>query len=194
MPDLKSELEKVIHAWEQPVQPDPNDQPQITHNIMNTKALSYNETLFNFVRDNPGLTANEIADRVHSVTPGSVSSLLAQMARRHLLIKTDGPQGNGFNGTFSTNATKYMSPNEQFGVGRNKRIGKPKTKSKAKSKATPKAKQQDLFAPVQAPAPQLAPVVSVAPQMRPAFDFDVESLTIGEARALRDKLNALFGA
>ena len=197
MPDLRSELEKVIHAWEQP-----NDQPQITHNIMNTKAPSFNEIIFDFVRANPGLTSKEIETRITTIPANSISSLLAQMARRHLLIKTEGPNGTGVNGTFSTNAAKYMSPAEQLGVGRNQRMskGKGKHKAKAKAKATPKAKQQDLFtspppaAPVAPAAPQLPPIMPVAPQMRAAFDFDVESLTIAEARALRDKLNALFGA
>lgn len=188
MPDLRSELEKVIHAWETPAQTETNDQPEITHNTMKTSNQpTYSEILFNFVRDNPGLTTREIEARVSEVPRGSISSLLAQMSRRHLLTKTGGTNELGYNGTYSIGAEKYMSPAEQLGVGRNRRMSKGKKKrlTSTKKQVAP-VQQRDLFTPPPA-APQ-------PPAMRAAFDFDVESLTIGEARALRDKLNALFSA
>ena len=187
MPDLRSELEKVIHAWETPAQPETTDQPTPIMNKSNTQAnLTYNEFLFNFVRDNPGLTANQIQEQVGDSVPStSLSSLLAQMAKRHLIAKTAGDNGMGRNGTFSAVAETYMTPAEQLGVGRGRRMSKGKKKITRTKKQVAPVQQHDLFTPPPA-APQ-------PPVMRAAFDFDVESLTIGEARALRDKLNALFG-
>ena len=72
-----------------------------------------------------------------------------------------------------------------MGVRRAHRMSKGKKKITRTKKQVAPVQQQDLFTP-QPAAPQ-------PPVMRAAFDFDVESLTIGEARALRDKLNALFG-
>ena len=186
MPDLRSELEKVINAWETPAQPETNDQPSPTHTPMKTSTQpSYSEILFNFVRDNPGLTTREIEARVSEVPRVSISSLLAQMSRRHLLIKTGGVNELGYNGTYSVGTEKYMSPAEQLGVGRGRRMSKGKKKITRTKKQVAPVQQPDLFTPPPA-APQ-------PPVIRAAFDFDVESLTIGEARALRDKLNALFG-
>lgn len=196
MPDLRSELEKVITAWEAPAQPETNDPPQPTHNTMDTSTkITYNEILFNFVRDNPGLTTRQIEERVTDVPKNSISSLLAQMSRRHLLIKSGGSNAQGYSGVYSASTDKYMTPAEQLGVGRGHRMSRIKKKraTSATKYRTAPAPQPDLLTPPPA-APQLPPIQPVAPQMRAAFDFDVESLTIAEARALRDKLNALFGA
>lgn len=189
MPDLRSELEKVIHAWETPAQPETTNQPTPIMNTSTTQAnLTHNEFLFNFVRDNPGLKAKQIETLVGDRVPSaSLSSLLAQMAKRHLLAKSAGDNGMGRNGTFTAVADKYMSPAEQLGVGRGHRMSKGKKKITRTKKQVAPVQQQDLFTP-----PHISPIMPVAPvSMR---DFDVESLTIGEARALRDKLNALFSA
>ena len=189
MPDLRSELEKVIHAWETPAQTETTDQPETTHNTMNTPitdARNQSELLFNFVRDNPGLTSRQIEERVGDRVPSaSLSSLLAQMAKRHLLAKSAGDNGMGRNGTFSAVAEKYMTPAEQLGLQYKQRLSKGKKRLIRTKKQVAPVQQPDLFTP-QPAAPQ-------PPVMRAAFDLDVESLTIGEARALRDKLNALFG-
>ena len=183
MPDLRSELEKVIHAWETPAQPETNEQP--TMNTPIADARNQSEILFNFVRDNPGLTSRQIESLVGDRVPSaSLSSLLAQMAKRHLLAKSAGDNGKGRNGTFSAVADKYMSPAEQLGLHYKQRLSKGKKRIVIRRKGSDA--QQDLFTP-----PQQGPIMPVAPvSLR---DFDVESLTIGEARALRDKLNALFG-
>lgn len=190
MPDLRSELEKVIHAWETPAQPETTDQPEINEqSTMNTdtKHVTQIESLFNYVRDNPGLTAIQIEEGFDGkISNGSCSSLLAQMAKRHLIAKTAGDNGMGRNGTFSAVAEKYMTSAEQLGLQYKQRLSKGKKRLTRTKKQVAPVQQPDLFTPPPA-APQ-------PPVIRAAFDFDVESLTIGEARALRDKLNALFSA
>ena len=208
MPDLKTELEKVIHAWEQPEQTQTQPTTEAQPIMETTKpTITDSEKLFNAVKEFPGLTASEIEILMPEIPHGSVSSLLAQMAKRHLIIKSGGTNSNHYRGVFHAATDKYMSPAEQLGVGRGRRksIHKAKTKAKAKpqkvkAKSAPQMKL-DLRptpapVPVVKPEPVLMPTPAPAPQpiMRSVFDLDIESLTIAEARVLRDKLNALFGA
>ena len=154
------------------------------------KDITYNEILFNFVRDNPGLTAVQIETLVPHVSKGSVTSLLSSMAKRHLIIKSGGVGDQNYGGVFHAAVDKYMSPAEQLGVGRGKRMSNP---VKAKSKKASAKKQMDQLDTSTPALEPLKPFPAPAPKMRSVFDLDVESLTIAEARALRDKLNALFG-
>jgi len=203
MPDLRSELEKVIHAWEQPEQPEaqPEAQPESTPTMDTTTPAPYNEVLFNFVKANPGLTGVQIESHVPQIPKGSVSSLLAAMAKRHLIIKSGGAGSNHYGGVYHAAVDKYMSPAEQLGVGRGKRMSNP-VKAKPRKAAKKQVNQMDMFTLDTSerkvpPAPKPELTVSLpapAPQMRSVFDLDIESLTIAEARVLRDKLNALFGA
>ena len=167
-----------------------------------TTPIPYNEALFNFVKANPGLTAMQIQAHVPEVSPASLSSLLAAMAKRHLIIKSGGTGKNNYGGVFHAAVDKYMSPAEQLGVGRGKRMSNP-VKAKPKKAAKKQVNQMDMFTldtserkVPPAPKPELtvsSPAPAPQPIMRSVFDLDIESLTIAEARALRDKLNALFG-
>ncbi len=202
MPDLRSELEKVIHAWEQPEQPEaqPEAQPESTPTMDTTTPAPYNEVLFNFVKANPGLTGVQIESHVPQIPKGSVSSLLAAMAKRHLIIKSGGAGSNHYGGVYHAAVDKYMSPAEQLGYVKGQRISSSKKRRAKRTEAVKKQLDQlDMFTldtserkVPPAPKPELT-VSSPAPQMRSVFDLDIESLTIAEARALRDKLNALFG-
>jgi len=196
MPDLKSELEKVINAWEQPTQPQPEIKMATTTN--STPANSHIVTLFEYVKANPGKTATELELAMPSINRASVSSVLSSLLKRHLIRKVGGKGTRQFNGTFEVCVESYMSPSEQLGLGRGKRLSK-----KAKRKYTKRAKQVEHTIPEVVEAQQVEPVVMPEPVFKPfpaparvldINDIDVESLTIGQARALRDKLNALFGA
>ncbi len=160
----------------------------------------YNEVLFNFVRDNPGLTAVQIATLLPQVPSGSVTSLISAMAKRHLIIKSGGVGPHHYGGVYHAAVDKYMSPAEQLGYVKGQRISSSKKRRAKRTEAVKKQLDQlDMFTldtserkVPPAPKPELT-VSSPAPQMRSVFDLDIESLTIAEARALRDKLNALFG-
>jgi hypothetical protein len=90
MPDLKSELSKVLDSWEAPVPAAPvNPYFSVTNNVT--------RITFDYVRDNPGKTRKEIALALgtQGFKPGSVSSLLGQMIKQgtmresaHLLYVT----------------------------------------------------------------------------------------------------------
>ena len=178
MPDLKSELEKVINAWEQPQQETKMD------TTTNTKIV----TLFEYIKANPGKTASELTLAMPSIHESSVSSVLSSMLKRHLIRKVGGKGPKQFNGTFEVCAESYMTPSEQLGIGRGKRLSK-----KNKRKQVAQVKKVPRTVPEVVEAQHVAPVATPAPRLD-VNDIDLESLTIGQARALRDKLNALFGA
>ena len=84
MPDLKSELSKVITAW--------SDDVPTSSNIIGGHRITSNSTrtTFNYVRDNPGVTSTEasVALEKLGVPKGSSTSLLAVMVARGNLRKT----------------------------------------------------------------------------------------------------------
>jgi hypothetical protein len=84
MPDLKSELSKVITAWN-------DDVPTSPTNIGGHRITSNStRTTFNYVRDNPGVTSTEatVALEKLGVKAGSSTSLLSTMVARGNLRKT----------------------------------------------------------------------------------------------------------
>ena len=83
MPDLKSELSKVINQWEAPAAPAPaHFKP--TNNVT--------RTTFNHVRDNPGVTrvAAVKALELQGYKKTSTTSLLVQMLKQGLLREANG--------------------------------------------------------------------------------------------------------
>lgn len=89
MPDIQTELQKIMQAWEQPetTQQPPKDTP------MFTKTIGVSEATFNIVRDQPGLSKR---DYVKELTKAgykktSTTALLNQMERRgHIWEDVDG--------------------------------------------------------------------------------------------------------
>lgn len=196
MPDLKSELEKVIHAWEQP-QSEPEIKMETTTPTQPASSATptITQVLFEYIKANPNKTTLELETELPQIHPQSISSLLSSMLKRHLLRKVGGKGKRQFGGTYEVAADVYMSPSEQLGLGRGKRLS---TKAKRKNRPVLAAVKNlpEVVAQAPLPLPAPAPVVA-APVVAPVVnvnDIDLESLTIGQARALRDKLNALFGA
>jgi hypothetical protein len=79
MPDLKSELNKVLNEWNTPeAQPATKAYFSVTNNVT--------RITFDYVRDNPGKTRKEIAIALEKqgFKTGSVTSLLGQMVKQGL--------------------------------------------------------------------------------------------------------------
>jgi len=200
MPDLRSELEKVINAWEHPEQTQPETQPEPQPEpIMTTTPTqptkSNAEKLFDCVKANPGWTSDRLC-KATGVSFESGSSQLAQMVKRNLIRKEGGSYGRSYGGGFYAVLDRYMSPAEQLGVGKHHKMSKKKTKGKSKpAKVNTQLGMFTLDTSERKVPPAPKPELTVSsPPMRSVFDLDIESLTIAEARALRDKLNALFSA
>jgi len=189
MPDLRSELEKVINAWDQPEQIETQPQPEPIMETFTKTPTSNVEKLFECVKANPGLPSDKLC-KLSGVPFESGSSQLAQMAKRNLIRKEGGSYGRNYGGGFYAVLDRYMSPGEQMGVGKHHKLSKGKTKRTRKMILIKPPIMQELKPELTVSSPAPAP----QPIMRSVFDLDIESLTIAEARALRDKLNALFGA
>jgi len=80
MPDLKSEMSKVINQWNDPV-PTPTT---ITPNTGRAVTTNSTRVTFDYVRDNPGVTRGEamVALEKIGVPPSSSTSLLSIMTMR----------------------------------------------------------------------------------------------------------------
>ena len=86
MPDIQTEMQKILQAWDQP---ETTEQPKETTVFKPTNNVS--QQTFNFVRDNAGCT------RVHAIQKlvqqghkkSSVSSLLGQMIRQGHITKNN---------------------------------------------------------------------------------------------------------
>jgi hypothetical protein len=111
MPDLKSELSKVINSWETPV-----STPTPTHTISGRPITTNStRTTFNYVRDNPGVTrATAIAELAKlGVKLSSSSSLIAVLVNRGNLRLTNG-------GLFATQKEYQPLPNTKARVSKKK--------------------------------------------------------------------------
>lgn len=201
MPDLKSELQKVLLGWETDSEatetPDQTQtQPEPTMAAV-PLAKSHSEIIFDYVKEHPGLTCLQLEAALPFIHTESVSSLLSGMLKRHLVRRVGGAGARHIGGVFEAVADRYMSPSEQLGYGRNRR--RPEYKGKRRNRAAaavPAPIKLVLDAQTDTPAAPAVPMPVVQPAPQPTrvsiHDIDVESLTVAEARALRDKLNALF--
>jgi len=171
MPDLKSELSKVISSWDNPTPPIQQTQPQPTmhHNVTSNVTLA----TFNYVRDNPGKTRPDVANAMLALgcKKSSSTSLLSLMVKQGHVRETQGLlYANHPTYTPLTSARAFA---KATGIKLNPR------KSKAKVEAEVK---------VEAPAP-------AAPQINSAWDAEtlLNHLSIKQARALYDELRKIFG-
>ena len=92
MPDLKSEMSKVINQWNDPM-PTTNTAPTITHTKGRNITTNSTRVTFNYVRDNPGVTRIEATTALAKlgVKPSSSTSLISIMvARGNLRVMPNG--------------------------------------------------------------------------------------------------------
>lgn len=83
MPDIQTEMQKILQAWEQPetTQQPPKDTP------MFTKTIGVSEATFNIVRDQPGNKKAEYIRQleIKGFKKASTSSILSQMVKQGML-------------------------------------------------------------------------------------------------------------
>lgn len=89
MPDLKSELSKVITSWNDDM---PKPTPTLTTPTLGRRVTANSTRItFNYVRDNPGVTRSEAIAGLERLGVGlsSSSSLIAVMVKRGNIRKAD---------------------------------------------------------------------------------------------------------
>jgi hypothetical protein len=179
MADMKSELTKVISAWEDKHETDDatdNTTPEVTQ--VETKSnASVSQTVFDYVRDNPNVSRKHIAvvlsQRGYLET--TVTALVSQFIRQKLFVFG---VGKGLIVTRKTYTPMYH---------RDTKAAKP-----AAAVATPQGLAAIVHQPLITRAPEtwapLAPTVSEW-----TVESVVDKLNIRQARAVYQELRTLLG-
>jgi len=185
MPDLQSELSKVITTWEAPEPPEMPSQP--VHRFQPTTNTS--RAVFEFVRDNPGIRRAVAVDRLTELghKRASVSSLITQFVRQSQMRSSNG-------GVYTTtseytplkanstvkNAKKAAAKKADYAA----RMDKRKATLAKKRAALTELEDKALLGPVEEPR------VVAAPEFN-AEEF-VNGLTLKQAKAVYGELKKVF--
>jgi hypothetical protein len=177
MPDLKSEMSKVLEAWEQDTQQPQEKQVQKTSPHIFKPTNNVTLETFNYVRDNPNKNSSEIRNalRQRGFNVGSVGSLITQFTKQGQFAKDH-------NGRYATTVREYtpLKSTKKF-RSEGKRVNKiVQIKGKPKS-AGIAALQVDATTPKP---------FSVTPWTTAGI---ISKLSVIQARALYDELKKIFG-
>ena len=174
MPDLKSEMSKVLEAWEQDDQQTQQEKP-VPKNIFQPTNNVSRET-FNYIRDNPNKNSKEIRTTLtkQGFNAGSVGSLITQFLKQGQVSK----DANGRYNTIVPEYTPLKSTKHFRSEGKRKnKIVQIKSKTKSQGIA---ALQVDTT-----PAPAVSWV-------KREVEI-INSLSVMQARSLYDALKKIFG-
>ena len=130
MPDIQTEMQKILQSWDTPETTEQPEQPKGTKLFAPINNVS--KDTFNFIRDNAGCTRNDVIRTL--VTKGhkksSVSSLVGQMLRQGHIYKDS-------DGTLRANGKEYMPIKSAKTIAnREKKVKKAKTFKLKTSEAT----------------------------------------------------------
>lgn len=176
MPDLQSELSKVIDKWEEPEMPTTTTTPGTPFKTTTNVARAS----FDAILKNPGITRKEMLTQLpaQGYNRTSVHSLMGQMKRQGRIKEENG-------GLYAL-VPEYV-PLQSY-LAFNNRLAK-EAAAKAGVEAPPKRKYERKAQPVE--AVESAPKV-VAPKEFNAEEH-VNSLTLKQAKAVYDELKKVFG-
>jgi len=174
MPDLKSEMSKVLNEWEQDAQQ--TQEKQVPKQIF-TPTNNVTQETFIYVRDNPNKTSSEVCDalEVRGFKRSSVGSLLTQFVKQNQMTRDH-------NSRLRTSVPKYvpLKSTRQF---------------KAEGKRTNKIvqiKSKQPSAGIAALKVDTTPVRLSVSWARRETEI-INSLSVMQARALYDSLKKIFG-
>ena len=124
MPDIQTEMQKILQAWDTPETTQPTEQPKGTK--LFTPTTNTSRTTFELVRDDPGLPKKEYVRKLEAMghKSASTSSLLSQMIRQ-------GQLWVGSDGALHPNAKEYapLKPAKTFAKQQGIKTAPKKTKS-----------------------------------------------------------------
>ena len=173
MPDIQTEMQKILQAW---------DQPETTETTKETTVFkptnNVTQATFNFIRDNSGCARNDairlLVSQGHKKS--SVSSLIGQMLRQgHIYKDSDGllrPNG------------KVYTP-----IKSSKTIAKREAKVK-KAKTFKLKTSGGLAALVNEPVAQ---AFNHQPDIRTSIDVIMDTVSLNDAHELYRRLHLYFG-
>jgi len=174
MPDLKSEMSKVLNEWERDAQQ--TQEKQVPRNIF-TPTNNVTLETFNYVRDNPNCNSADIRNSLtaRGFNAGSVGSLITQFTKQNQFTRDH-------NGRYRTAVREYTPL-------------KSTRKYKAEGKRTNKIVQIKS-------KPKSAGIAALHVDTTTQTSFSVtpwttdgiiSKLSVIQARALYDELKKIFG-
>ena len=174
MPDLKTEMQKILHAWEQP---ETIEQPKETTMFKPTNNVT--QSTFNFVRDNSGCARDDairiLVQQGHKKS--SVSSLIGQMLRQGHIYKDS-------DGLLRPNAKEYTP------IKSAKIIAKREAKLKKAKSYKVITSSKGLAALVNEP---MAEAFEHRPDIRTSIDVIMDTVSLNDAHELYRRLHLYFG-
>jgi hypothetical protein len=177
MPDLKSEMSKVLNEWEQDAQQlqEKPMQRQLPQQFIPTNNVT--QETFNYVKNNPNKNSAEICDalEVKGFKKNSVGSLLTQFVKQGQMLRNHNAQLRTVVSTYTPlkSTRKFKAEGK-----RTSKIVQIKSKPKSAGIA---ALQVDTKA---------HPAFEVTPW---STDGIISKLSVIQARALYDELKKIFG-
>jgi hypothetical protein len=177
MPDLKTEMQKILHAWEQP-----ETIEETKETTMFKPTNNVTQSTFNFIRDNSGCARNDairiLVQQGHKKS--SVSSLIGQMLRQGHIYKDS-------DGLLRPNAKEYTPIKSAKTIA--KREAKVK-KAKSYKVITSKQEAKGLAALVNEP---MAEAFDHRPDIRTSIDVIMDTVSLNDAHELYRRLHLYFG-
>ena len=182
MPDIQTEMQKILQAWEQPETTETTKETTVfkpTNNVT--------QATFNFVRDNSGCARNDairlLVQQGHKKS--SVSSLIGQMLRQgHIWKDSDGllrPNGKEYT---PIKSSKTIAKREA-------KAKNPKSYKVITSKTTkPSQESLGLAALVNEP---IAQAFEHHPDIRTSIDVIMDTVSLNDAHELYRRLHLYFG-
>lgn len=193
MPDLQTELSKVISTWSEPEvntapTPAPTRAPR-AHNFVETKGTS--RAVFDYILSHPGQTRQEIYDGVAALghSRPTVQTLVTQMIRQKRVTETDSGITSNYSEYTPLKAWATWLRMEQKAK-RAENTKAARAAKAAKDAARAVAKKAAKVAAV-APTPEIKPAPPL-PSDTEVEDF-VNSLTLKQAKAVYEELKKVFG-
>ena len=173
MPDLHTEMQKILHAWEQPETTEETKETTVfkpTNNVT--------QATFNFIRDNSGCARHDAIRLLvlQGHKKSSVSSLIGQMLRQGHIWK-DG------DGLLRPNAKEYTP------IKSSKTLAKREAKVK-KAKTFKLKTSGGLAALVNEP---MAGAFEHQPDVRTSIDVIMDTVSLNDAHELYRRLHLYFG-
>lgn len=200
MPDIKTEMSKVLTAWEKDAQTTLNPPPAIVKKapdgrLVFTKTNNVTEETFNQVRDNPGQTATQIyaALTARGFKESSASSLLSQFRRQGLVRKDEQLRYYATQQTYIPIKSSKTFKAEQMRQAKVLRAEKARQAKALKAKAKAQQPPSQGIAALKAEAG--GKVTGVTSSVVTAWDADtiINNIGLKQARALYDELKKIFG-
>ena len=165
MPDIQTEMQKILQAWEQP---ETTKETTVFKPTTNTSRAT-----FEAVRDNPGLPPKEYIRILDAKghKPASTSSLLGQMVRQGIVWK---------------DSSGFLRPNQNE--------YKPLKASKKLPKAAKKVKSNKVITSAAAVEPKGITSLVATPVTTDRVQEIMNTISLPEAKRLYNSLATYFGA